>query len=114
MSQPDKPSLAKLAYELKLLSQREVLETLKRQTRDQSSFVDAASALALWSPEKSQALSSELSKRKLPLGEILVKKRYLELAALTRALDDFFEDASKHEPSSQTTTTRGKTISNRE
>jgi len=84
------PSIVRCVRDGNLLSTDEILETLKFQIEHQLSFLEAAKKLSFWTEEKTAALVTGLSVNRLPLGEILVSKKILDVVTLTRALDDFF------------------------
>ena len=89
------PSTAELIFDQKILTAKSILEILLHQQRENSDFRGSAQALALWSIETETRVKIELQKIRRPLGEILVEKGFLDLKALTSALDSYIEISNR-------------------
>lgn len=85
----ESPTMAKVVSDLKLLSHAEMLVCLKEQAVSACSFVDAAKKHGLWKEGFAEKAYAKLFSLRTPLGEILVREGFMNLSALTRALDDF-------------------------
>lgn len=93
----EQPSLARLTMEHKLLNVSELLEVLKSQSKNKSTFLAAAASFSFWDPQKEERLMHYLSNAKTPLGEILIKNNSLDVGTLTNALDEYFGDKPAEE-----------------
>lgn len=98
----EQSSVVKVVRDLDLIKKADILKILKQQVKDQTSFLETAVKLSYWDSEKNKKLFDFMSTQRTPLGEILVGKKYLDIAKLTSALDDFFGEKLK-EPEVSTT-----------
>lgn len=82
------PSVVEMVYERRLLTPSELLRALTHQTKFQVDFKRACRDLKLWSPALEAAIKKELDAKRVPIGQILVKKG-LDFESMTKAFDEY-------------------------
>ena len=91
-------SVVKIVRDLNLMNTNEVLQVLKAQVVSQRSFLDSAKDLGFWNQGKVEKIFNYMSAQRTPLGEILLKKKILDIGKLTSALDEYFGEKIKNAP----------------
>ena len=92
----EQDSVVKIVRDLNLMNPNEILMVLKRQVVNQKSFLDSAQEFSFWSPVKADKVFRHVSALRTPLGEILLKKKILDIGKLTGALDEYFGEQKKN------------------
>lgn len=82
------PSAVEMVYEHKLMVPSELLRALTHQTKFQVDFKRACLDLKLWSPTLEAAIKKGLDAKRVPIGQILVKKG-LDFERMTNAFDEY-------------------------
>lgn len=93
----EQPSIARLIFQNNILSIPQILDVLKSQMENKMSFLGAAETFSFWDSQKEVKVKKLISSHKIPLGEILVKKKLVDLGTLTKYLDEFFGELSRQE-----------------
>lgn len=91
----EQDSVVKIVRDLNLMNSNEILQVLKAQVLNQRSFLDSAKDLSFWNQGKVDKIFNYLSTQRTPLGEILLKKKILDISQLTSALDEYFGEKVK-------------------
>lgn len=92
----EQDSVVKIVRDLNLMNTNEVLQVLKAQVVSQRSFLDSAKDLGFWNQGKVEKIFNYMSAQRTPLGEILLKKKILDIGKLTSALDEYFGEKIKN------------------
>jgi hypothetical protein len=83
------PTMAEIVRTHKVLPAVDIISVFKLESQNGSSFVVAAKSLGLWTPEVEAVVSRELKLRRIPLGQILVRRGHLTIEKMAMALDEF-------------------------
>ncbi len=86
------PTMAEVVRTHKLLPPLEIISVFKVESENGNSFVAAAKSLGLWTAEMETVVNRELKMRRMPLGQILVRRGHLTIEKMATALDDFLGD----------------------
>lgn len=89
------PPLAKVIYDLKLLTAEEVLLALTTQHDEQIDFISACKKRGLWSESKNELMQKAYNELRVPFGQFLIQKGIIDVKNLVKSLDEFL---SKVEP----------------
>ena len=98
------PSTIEIALTSKLLSDEQILQAMNLQIHRSIEFVTACKELGSWNAEVQEKMEGEVRKAKVPLGEILVEQKDIELKTLIESLDTFLTEVAeqKEEVTEQT------------
>lgn len=92
------PLVSQLVYEHKLVPAEKLLEVFHVQQVKGEDFAGACRAVGIWTAALAEELEEQLQKLRIPVGQILVERGYLDLKTLTRSLDDFLAQAEVNAP----------------
>jgi len=88
------PPLCQLVFDKKILPPSSIFSAFRYQQENQVEFMQACKALGLWSGEVQEKTNRYLEEIRKPLGQLLVKKGYIDLKKLTKMLDEFLSQMS--------------------
>lgn len=83
------PSIPEIIFDKKLLPCSDFIKAFAIQNEKQFDFRRACQELSVWNDEIEALVIKEIQRVRLPLGQILIKKGYADLATITKALDEF-------------------------
>lgn len=86
------PTTVEIVRAQKLMSAANIVKAFKIESETGGSFVAAAKALGAWTPEVETVVNREVKLRRMPLGQILVRRGILSVEKMAAALDDFLGD----------------------
>jgi len=87
------PPVSKIVYDNKYLSTEQILKILKIQQEKKIDFIQAARQIELWSDHIDTQVTNKLNEKRLPIGEILLQKKYIQVDQLSHALDEFLSNS---------------------
>ncbi|MGZ3650565.1 MAG: hypothetical protein ACXVB9_05935 [Bdellovibrionota bacterium] len=93
----DLPSYAEVVFEQNLLPEETLFEAFKLQTIRKISFLEACIEMKVWNQQLNETIHEEVRKKRVPIGQILLEMKALDLDTLTRALDEFLGAAAPAE-----------------
>jgi len=88
------PPLCQLVFDKKILPPSSIFSAFRYQQENQVEFMQACKALGLWTGEVQEKTNRYLEEIRKPLGQLLVKKGYIDLKKLTKMLDEFLSQMS--------------------
>jgi hypothetical protein len=88
------PTVPKIVWEEKWLKGDDFLKIFKLQSETGLDFISAVQKLGLLSSDKISMLKSKISNFRIPVGQLLVNKSYIDLKQLTMLLDDYLSTLS--------------------
>lgn len=89
------PPACELAFKKQLLTPDQILTAFKVQSESGVDFIQACKQLNFWTTQIENQINQEISQLRIPLGQILAKKAYIDLPTLTKNLDLFLAQAAK-------------------
>lgn len=99
------PSVVEIVYHSQLLSPKQMLSALELQTRENIDFLQSCRKMGVLNSQIEDKIASEVAKRKIPLGEILIKTEKVSFQKIVNALDDYLaqvnEQTEKPKPVTQ-------------
>ncbi len=93
----EEPSICEITYSEKLLTTSQILSILSLQTKEKLTFIDSAKKLKAWNPDIEKKISEILQKKRIPIGQILLKKGGANFDQLINALDEFLAEIKPHQ-----------------
>lgn len=103
------PSMAECVYDAKLLSDDDLLETLKYQASNYVDLLSALKALNKWNEVLEKKIKIHMQEKRIPLGQLLVKQGKIEFDALAKHLDDFIYECKKGNTKEENTSLKNMT-----
>ncbi len=86
------PSTLEVVYSGDIFNHQQILSALKNQAESGGEFVTSCRTLDLWTEDVEKKVSREISKKRPPLGKVLLKNNKIEIKQLISALDEFLAD----------------------
>ena len=86
------PSITELVFEKKIMHHDQILNILLLQHHKKSGFIESAKELNLWTSAIQNEVENEISRVKIPLGEVLVRSGVVSLEVIAEALDCFLTE----------------------
>ena len=83
------PPTLQIVFEKGLLTQDQWLAVFETQVVDQTDFTSACRKLNLWTSELDKSIKAEVDKVRIPLGQVLLRAKAIDLKNLTKMLDEF-------------------------
>lgn len=86
------PTTVEVVRAQKLIGAEDIVKAFKIESETGQSFVAAARSLGIWTSAVESVVSREIKLRRMPLGQILVRRGVLSVEKMAAALDDYLGD----------------------